>query len=130
MADTDPVEESAETQETQDARLAKLEAEQAEQGGKLDQILALIKGEGEVHEKAEQHTQERLDSSSTIADTIAKQMEAAVERVGAAQAQKAADEQHAKDHAALREQQEKQPREAGSGLAGKIRSSWRLPDER
>ena len=116
MADTDPVEESAETQETQDARLAKLEAEQAEQGGKLDQILALIKGEGEVHEKAEQHTQERLDSSTTIAEQVRK----AVEQVGAEKAQREADEAHKADHAALREQREKPPRESASGFRGKL----------
>src|ERR1700752_1561020 len=116
MADTDPVEESAETQETQDARLAKLEAEQAEQGGKLDQILALIKGEGEVHEKAEQHTQERLDSSTTIAEQVRK----AVEQVGAEKAQREADEGHKADHAALREQREKPPRESASGFRGKL----------
>jgi hypothetical protein len=116
VGNPDPVEETQETQETQDARLDRVEAVQAEQGGKLDQILALIKGEGEVHEKAEQHTQERLDSSSTIAE----QVRAAVEKVGAEKAQREADEAHKADHAALREAREKPPRESASGFRGKL----------
>jgi len=116
VGNPDPVEETQETQETQDARLAKLEAEQAEQGGKLDQILALIKGEGPAHDAAEQHTQERLDSSSTIAEQVRK----AVEQVGAEKAQREADEAHKADHAALREQREKPPRESASGFRGKL----------
>ena len=116
MGNPDPVEETQETQETQDARLAKLEAEQAEQGGKLDQILALIKGEGPAHDAAEQHAQERLDSGSTIAEQVRK----AVEQVGAEKAQREADEAHKADHAALREQREKPPRESASGFRGKL----------
>jgi hypothetical protein len=116
VGNPDPVEETQETQETQDARLAKLEAEQAEQGGKLDQILALIKGEGPAHDAAEQHTQERLDSSSTIAEQVRK----AVEQVGAEKAQREADEAHKADHAALREQREKPPRESASGFRGRL----------
>ena len=116
MGNPDPVEETQETQETQDARLAKLEAEQAEQGGKLDQILALIKGEGPAHDAAEQHTQERLDSSTTIAEQVRK----AVEQVGAEKAQREADEAHKADHAALREQREKPPRESASGFRGRL----------
>jgi hypothetical protein len=115
----DEVEESEAQQETQDARLAKLESTQAEQGGKLDQILALIKGEGaagDAHDAAQQHTEERLDQSSTIADQVRQ----AVEAVGAEKAQKEAEEAHARDHAALREQQEKPPRESQSGFRGKL----------
>jgi hypothetical protein len=117
VADADPVEESAETQETQDARLVKLEAEQAEQGGKLDQILGLLKGgEGKAHDAAQEHTEEHLDRSSTIADQVRQ----AVEQVGAEKAAKEAEEAHKADHAALREQREKPPRESQSGFRGKL----------
>lgn len=117
MADADPVEESAETQETQDARLAKLEAEQAEQGGKLDQILGLLKGgEGKAHDAAQEHTEEHLDRSSTMADQVRQ----AVKDVRAEEAQREAEEAHKADHAALREQREKPPRESASGFRGRL----------
>src|SRR5713226_9576758 len=100
----DPPEQSEETQETQDARLDKVEAEQAEQGGKLDQILSILgKKEEGAHEKAEEHTESRLDRGSTVAD----QVKAAVEAVGAEKAQKEADAAHEADHAAIREAREK-----------------------
>jgi len=117
VADADPVEESAETQETQDARLAKLEAEQAEQGGKLDQILGLLKGgEGKAHDAAQEHTEEHLDRSSTMADQVRQ----AVKDVRAEEAQREAEEAHKADHAALREQREKPPRESASGFRGRL----------
>ena len=113
----DPPEQSEETQETQDARLDKVEAEQAEQGGKLDQILSILgKKEEGAHEKAEEHTESRLDRGSTIAD----QVKAAVEAVGAENAQKEADAAHEADHAAIREAREKPPRESQSGFRGKL----------
>jgi len=113
----DPPEQSEETQETQDARLDKVEAEQAEQGGKLDQILSILgKKEEGAHEKAEEHTESRLDRGSTIAD----QVKAAVEAVGAEKAQAEADEAHKADHAAIREAREKPPRESQSGFRGKL----------
>lgn len=115
---TDP---EAERVETLDARFGRIEAEQAEHKTMLGQILAKVggetkKAEGEAHADAQQHTEEHLERGSTIAD----QVRAAVEAVGAEKAQKEADEQHAKDHAALREAREKPPRESQSGFRGRL----------
>lgn len=115
MADkTDPVEESAAQQETQDARLDRVEATQAEQGGKLDQILGLLQGDGGgQHEGGE-------ESAADGAESIAEQVRRAVDAVGAEKAAKEASEAHERDHAALREAREKPPRESQSGFRGKL----------
>lgn len=107
--------------ESLDARFGAIEHEQAEQKSMLTQILAKVGGgakqaEGQAHDKAQQHTESRLDASSSIAD----QVRAAVEQVGAEKAQREADEAHQRDHAALREAAEKPPREAASGVRGRI----------
>lgn len=118
MADkTDPVEESAAQQETQDARLDRVEATQAEQGGKLDQILGLLQGDGESGGQQDSAGQE---SAADGAEGIAEQVRRAVEAVGAEKAAKEASEAHAAEHAALREAREKPPRESQSGFRGKL----------
>lgn len=110
MEGADPVEEAAETQETQDARLDKLEAGQAEQGGKLDQIIGMLKGgAGDAHAAAQAHTERRLDESSTIAD----QVKQAVRDVHAEQAQDAA-------KAKPEPEPEQPPREPQSGIKAKL----------
>lgn len=106
--------------ESLDARFGKIEAEQAEQKNLLGQILDKVSGaapdSGKAHDKAQAHTEQRLDAGSSIAD----QVKAAVAAVGAEQAQKEREEQHAKDHQALAEAREKQPREAQAGWRGKL----------
>jgi hypothetical protein len=116
---TETADPEAERVETLDARFGRIEHEQAEQRGLLEQIRDAIAGEGgaaPIHEKAEAHTQARLDSSTTIAEQVRK----AVEAVGAEQAQREADEAHKRDHEALRAEREKPPRESGSGFRGKL----------
>jgi hypothetical protein len=108
MEGADPAEESAETQDTQDHRLDALEAGQAEQGGKLDQIIGMLKGgETEAHAAAQAHTERRLDESSTIAD----QVKQAVRDVHA-------EEDQAK--AKPVPEPEQAPRESQSGIKGKL----------
>lgn len=111
--DPDPAEEAAEVQQDQDTRLDKLEAGQAEQGGKLDQIIGMLKGdEADAHEAAAEHTEKRLDRGSTIADQVRQ----AVKDV---RAEEEADK-HKADHAALAAEREKPPRESQSGFRGKL----------
>lgn len=102
-------EPAAETQAGQDARLDKLEATQAEQGGKLDQILALIKGDGK-EEAAPAQTEGGPADQSTIADQVRQ----AVRDVHAEEEQAAA--KFKPDDAP----KEKPPRESQSGFRGKL----------
>lgn len=123
-ADDETTDTEAERVESLDARFGKIEAEQAEQKGMLAQILAKVGGqagetESKAHAKAQAHTEAHLDRSSTIAD----QVRAAVEAVGAEKAQKEADEAHKRDHEALREAREKPPRESQSGFRGKLQKA-------
>lgn len=113
----------AETQrvESLDARFGKIEAEQAEHKNLLGQILDKVGGqaketEGKAHAQAQTHTEQRLDAGSSIAD----QVKAAVAAVGAEQAQKDREDAHERDHQALREAREKQPRETQSGWRGRL----------
>lgn len=108
-------EESAEKQETQDARLDRVEATQAEQGGKLDQILGLLQGDGGEH-----HDDGGTQTEQDGAESIAEQVRRAVDAVGAEKAAKEASEAHERDHAAIREAREKPPRESQTGLRGKL----------
>jgi hypothetical protein len=120
QAGTHETDLEAERVESLDARFGKIEAEQAAQGGKLDQILSRLGSaaapEGKAHAAAQAHTEDRLDAGSSIAD----QVRAAVQAVGAEQAQKAAADQHERDHQALREMREKPPRETTQGWRGKL----------
>jgi hypothetical protein len=128
----DPARETGETEETeqsQDARLDKLESVQAEQGGKLDQILALVKGkEDEAHDKAEKHTQDRL--ANPPAATIADQVRQAVKEVGAEEEQRRRQAEHDEHHKNLREQAERPPREPVSGFRGRLQSAMFGKDPR
>jgi ABC-type nitrate/sulfonate/bicarbonate transport system ATPase subunit len=97
--------------------IEELQAAQAEQGSKIDQILGILgKKEEGAHSAAQAHTEERLDRSSSIAD----QVRAAVEAADAEKAQKAAADEHAAEHAALREAREKPPRELAGGARGRL----------
>lgn len=106
--------------ETLDQRFGAIETKQAEHDGKLDQILsklgAAAAGEGKTHAAAQARTEQRLDTGSTIAD----QVRAAVEAVGAEKAAKDAADQHERDHQALKEMREHPPREAQAGWRGRL----------
>lgn len=111
MADDDQRQEPAQTETSQDARLDRLEATQAEQGGKLDQIIAMIKGDGDGKpEAAPAQTGDGPDQVSTIADQVRQ----AVRDVHAEEAQAAA--KGKPDEAP----KEKPPRESQSGFRGKL----------
>ena len=123
MAET----ETAETQqdpegarvESLDARFGAIEHEQAEQRGILTQIRDALAGKGKTapaHAAAQEHTETRLEASSSIADQVRR----AVQDVNAEEEQRKRDEAHAADHAALAEAREKPPREAASGVRGRI----------
>lgn len=103
-----------------DERFGRIEHEQAEQRGLLEQIRDAVGGvrqaEEGAHAKAQEHTESRLDRSSTMADQVKR----AVEAVNAEAEQKRRDEAHAADHARLREQAERPPREPQGGRRGKL----------
>lgn len=109
--------------ESLDARFGKIETEQAEQKNLLSQILDKVSGaapaDGKAHAKAQEHTEQRLDAGTSIADQVRQ----AVKDVGAEQAQKEAADAHERDHQALREAREKQPRETQSGWRGKLQKA-------
>lgn len=105
--------------ESLDARFGAIEHEQAEQRGILTQIRDALAGQGKAapaHKAAQEHTETRLEASSSIADQVRR----AVKDVNAEEEQRKRDEAHAADHAALAEAREKPPREAASGVRGKI----------
>lgn len=123
-----PPEEQADAEgqrvESLDARFGKIEAEQAEQKNLLGQILEKVSGtakdtEGKAHAKAQEHTEQRLDAGSSIAD----QVKAAVAAVGAEQAERDREAAHERDHQALREAREKPPRESQSGWRGRLQKA-------
>lgn len=97
--------------------LEELQAEQAEQGSKIDQILGILgKKEDQVHAAAQDHTEERLDRSSSIAEQVRR----AVEAVDAEKTRKAEADAHAAEHQALKEARERPPRETAQGWRGKL----------
>ena len=105
--------------ESLDARFGAIEHEQAEQRGILTQIRDALAGEGKAapaHAAAQGRTETRLEASSSIADQVRR----AVQDVNAEEEQRKRDEAHAADHVALAEAREKPPREAASGVRGKI----------
>lgn len=116
-SDQDP-EEEAPPGEAVDARFAKIEAEQAEQGGKLDQILAKLSG-GSSGEGKTAPAATAKDEAGSMADQVRR----AVEAVGAEKEQKAAADQHAAEHQALKEMREKPPRESQAGWRGKLQKA-------
>ena len=70
--------ETADTTEAEAGRIKSLQ-EQDERIGRLeagiDKILDVLgKGEGKAHEQAQQHTEDRLDRPSTIAEQIREQL--------------------------------------------------------
>ena len=105
--------------ESLDARFGAIEHEQAEQRGILTQIRDALAGKGKAapaHAAAQEHTETRLEASSSIADQVRR----AVKDVNAEEEQRKRDAEHEGHHQALREAAEKPPREAASGVRGKI----------
>ena len=79
--------ETADTTEAEAGRIKSLQ-EQDERIGRLeagiDKILDVLgKGEGKAHEQAQQHTEDRLDRPSTIAEQIREQLAEAKAREAA-----------------------------------------------
>ena len=105
--------------ESLDARFGAIEQQQAEQHGMLMELRDALLGKGKAapaHAAAQEHTETRLEASSSIADQVRR----AVQDVNAEEEQRKRDEAHQADHAALAEAREKPPREAASGVRGKI----------
>jgi len=79
--------ETADTTEAEAGRIRSLEEQDQrishlEQG--IDRILEVLgKGEGKAHEQAQQHTEDRLDRPSTIAEQIREQLAEAKAREAA-----------------------------------------------
>jgi hypothetical protein len=94
--------------ETGGQRLDRLEQVQAEQGGKLDKVLELLKGDGEPA------------TAATAGPDIPAMVAKAVADVGAEQARKAADAEHAADHAKLKAPPPEQPPREPLGVRGRI----------
>lgn len=110
----------AERVESLDHRFGAIETKQAEQDGKLDQILSRLTGGAGGGTKAPPRTPVGA-APGTDPGTIADQVRKAVEAVGAEQAAKAAQDQHAQDHAAIAEMREQQPRDStAAGWRGKL----------
>lgn len=104
-----------------DERFGKIEHEQAEQRGMLEQIRDAVAGKGPAkpaHDKAQQHTQDRLEHPP--AESIADQVRRAVADVKADEEQKRRDAEHQADHDKIREAAERAPRETVSGFRGKL----------
>lgn len=102
-------------------RFGRIEAEQAAQRGILEQISDALAGRGPAkgaHDKAEGRVEGRL--AHPPAQSIAEQVRAAVREVGAEEAQKARDAEHAADHERMRELAERPPRESMTGWRGKL----------
>lgn len=118
-----PADPEAQRVEALDARFGKIEAEQAEQRGMLTTILDKVSGAApEAPAGAQEHTQTRLDRSSSIADQVRQ----AVADVGAEAERKRRDEEHAAEHAALRAgkpEPEKPPRERQGGLKSRLQKA-------
>lgn len=107
--------------EALDERFGRIESEQAEHRALLVQIRDAIAGKGPAkgaHDKAQDRVEGRLEHPP--AQSIADQVRAAVQQVGAEQAQKEQEAKHAADHERLREMAERPPRQAMGGVRGAI----------
>jgi hypothetical protein len=105
--------------EALDERFGRIESEQAEHRGLLQQILDRVGGaEHQAHGKAEKHTERRLEHPP--ADSVADQVRRAVTDVQAEQEAERRRTDHDTEHAKLREAAERPPREAASGVRGRI----------
>jgi hypothetical protein len=116
-----PADPEAQRVESLDARFGKIETEQAEQRGLLQQILGKVGG-GLDPTKAPGSSATGA-SPGTGSPDMAAMMRKAVEDVGAENARKKAEEEHAAEHAALRASKpvaETQPRERQGGIKSKL----------
>jgi hypothetical protein len=112
--ETPPADPEAQRVESLDARFGKIETEQAEQRGLLQQILGKVGG-GDAPKAGDPKPDQPLD--------MAAMMRKAVEDVGAENARKKAEEDHAAEHAALRASKpepEKPPRERQGGARSRL----------
>ena len=76
MADDDTETAEAAPSGDLDDRVGKLETGQHSIAEKVDQILGILgKDKGKAHDAAEQHTEEKLDRPSNVADEIRQQLE-------------------------------------------------------
>jgi hypothetical protein len=113
--ETPPADPEAQRIESLDARFGKIETEQAEQRGLLQQILGKVGGGDAPKAGDPKQPDQGLD--------MAAMMRKAVEDVGAENARKKAEEEHAAEHAALRASKpvaETQPRERQGGIKSKL----------
>lgn len=94
-----------------DERISAIEAEQQRQGGMLEQLLA--KAGGAVsHQSAQQRTERRLDSASTVQEQVRAELDRAQREAAASQAaeqEKTERAQLAADVARLKEQPPRAP---------------------
>ena len=119
--DADPGAEEVGRIEALDERFGRIESEQAEHRQLLEQIRDAIAGKGAAkpaHDRAEKRTEGRLAEPAAV--TIAEQVRAAVEAVGAEKAEKERAAAHDADHQKMREAAERPPREAMPGFRGRL----------
>ncbi len=124
MADNDPATEAADPPEGD--RLDKLEATQEQQGHTLEEIKGMLARVLPTHAQAQQHTEQRLDRGSSLAEQVKAELAAAREDEAREQADNAAKETERSEReeiraaaAALREKPPAPPRNPLKALATK-----------